>query len=62
MAGSEAILHLDLAALGLAVEIVVVAIGDVVAGLVHDGTGDFGLEKRREEYARLYVRTVWYAR
>lgn len=46
MAGSEAVLHLDLAALGLAVEIVVVAISDEVAGLVHDSTGDFGLENR----------------
>ena len=47
MVGFEAVLHLDLAVICLAVDIVVVTVGDGVAGvLVLDGTGDGGLEGR----------------
>ena len=46
MVGFEAVLHRDLAIVGLAVDIVVVTVGDGVARvLVLDGTGDGGLEK-----------------
>ena len=45
MVGFEAVLHRDLAIVGLAVDIVVVTVGDGVARvLVLDGTGDGGLE------------------
>ena len=45
MVGFEAVLHRDLAIVGLAVDVVVVTVGDDVARvLVLDVTGDGGLE------------------